>query len=467
MSVTLESLATCFQGILPAQLFTCSADGIPNAAYLSHVEYVDDSHVALSFQFFNKSRRNVADNPQALVMVPDPDTGQGWLLRVRYVRSETEGPMFEQMSLRIEAIASYCGLKGIFKLRAADIYEVLSIEPAPEEQGSAPKGIDQDAAALLDAVFTTKALQDLAVHINRADSLDTLVDAILRGLDESLGFRHSAILVPAGEPGVLVTIATRGYAESGVGAEVRFGEGIAGVVAEACKPIRISGLMRGMLYAYATHRDAADAAAGAPRRRGIPMPGLPNPESQLGIPLVVRGELVGVLVVESDIPYRFHAEDKSSIELIGSYLAIAIQNMQLHERSGADSPETPSHAPVRRGPRPAPKPAEAAARRDIVYYATDECILLDGEYLIRSLPAKILWRLLNERETTGRQEFTNRELRLDKSLNLPDWKDNLESRLLLLRRRLQQKSPDIRIVPRARGRFALELGCQVSLSVRP
>ena len=125
MSVTLESLATCFQGILPAQLFTCSLDGIPNAAYLSHVEYVDDTHVALSFQFFNKSRRNVAENPNALVMVPDPDTGQGWLLRLRFVRSETEGPLFDRMALRIEAIASYCGLKGIFKLRAADVYEVL------------------------------------------------------------------------------------------------------------------------------------------------------------------------------------------------------------------------------------------------------------------------------------------------------------------------------------------------------
>ena len=465
MSVTLESLATCFQGILPAQLFTCSLDGIPNAAYLSHVEYVDDAHVALSFQFFNKSRRNVAENPQALVMVPDPDTGQGWLLRVAFVRSETEGPLFEQMALRIEAIASYCGLKGIFKLRAADVYRVLSIDPAPEEAGAPAPRVDQDAAALMGALFTTRALQDLAGHINRADSLDALVDAILRGLDESLGFKHSAILVPAEEPGVLVTIATRGYAENGVGAEVRFGEGIAGVVAEARKPIRISGLMRGMLYALAMHKAAADAAAGVNRRR-IPMPGLANPESQLGIPLLVRGELVGVLCLESDIPYRFHAEDKASIELLGSYLAIAVQNMQLQERS-AESADAPGHAPVRRGAKPPARAADRAARRDIVYYAADECILLDGEYLIRSLPAKILWRLLTERESTGRQEFTNRELRLDKSLNLPDWKDNLESRLLLLRRRLQQKSPDIRIVPRARGRFALELGCDVSLSVRP
>ena len=62
--------------------------------------------------------------------------------------------------------------------------------------------------------------------------------------------------------------------------------------------------------------------------RRIPLPGLPHPDSQLGVPLLVRGELVGVLCIESEQPYRFHEEDKATIELLGSYLAMAIQNIE-------------------------------------------------------------------------------------------------------------------------------------------
>ena len=464
MTPSLESLATCFQGLLPAQLYTCSRDGIPNAAYLSHVDYVDSSHVALSFQFFNKSHRNIAENRHALVMVPDPDTGQGWQLRLLYVRSETSGPLFDRMSLRIEAIASYCGLKGIFKLRAADIYEVLAVEAVPEEPADAVGPDVKDdltPTAAPDPVFTLKALQDFSARLQCADCLEMLMDSILAGLEESFGFKNSMILVPAEEEGVLVTIATRGYGENGAGAEVRIGEGIAGIVAEARKPIRISGLMRGMLYALAMHKEASDPAL-ALRRRRIPLPGHANPESQLGVPLLVRGDLVGVLVLESEVRYRFHEEDKTLIELLGSYLAIAIQNIQMHERSAEVAAEAP------REPRVNDAEASAARNgpREVAYYTADECILVDGEYLIRSLPAKILWRLLTIRESTGRDEFTNRELRLDKSLNLPEWKDNLESRLLLLRRRLEQKCPEFRIAPRGRGRFALELTCDVVLRTK-
>jgi hypothetical protein len=464
MTVTLESLATCFQGLIPAQLFTCSSDGIPNAAYLSHVEYVDSEHVALSFQFFNKSRRNIAENPNALVFVLDPDTGQGWSLRLKYIRSETEGPLFDRMALRIEAIASYCGLKGIFKLRAADIYHVLSVDALHEAKASDSARVTHSK---LDPVFTVKALQDLSARIQRADSLETLVDSILEGLEESFGFRNSYILIPTDQEGVLVTMATRGYAAGSVGAEVRYGEGIGGLVAEARKPIRISGLLRGMLYALAMHKAESEPHLTRLARQ-IPVPGLPNPESQLGVPLLVRGELVAVLCLESEVPYRFHEEDKASIELLGGYLAIAIQNMQWQERTGDSSTEPAETETDHLDATPSVEGhASTASQHNLVYYAADECILVDGEYLIRGLPAKILWRLLSTRDATGREEFTNRELRLDKSLNLPEWKDNLESRLLLLRRRLEQKCPQVRLAPRCRGRFALEVAGTVRLSQQP
>ncbi len=458
----LETLTSCFQGIIPAMFYTCAKDGTPNAAYLSHIDYVDASHVALSFQFFNKSRRNVSENPQALVQVIDPDTQQGWHLRLRYVRSETGGSIFDRMALRIEAIASYTGLKGIFKLLAADIYEVTSVTPVASERGHDPEVASTGRRAVPVSVFTMGAFQDLALRINAAQTLEDLLESILAGLEDFFGFGHSMLLLAAEEPGVLVTLATRGYEGHGVGAEARFGEGIAGVVAEAQKPIRISGLLRGMLYAYAVAK-RAEAGGWCPGESRIVMPGMQNPASQLGVPLVVRGELIGVLVIESASPYRFHEEDKTTIELLGSYLAIAIQNMQLQEsaEAAADSGHGPqSDPPLTPVPDAAPRVAE------MTFHRSEEVILADGEYLIRGLPAKILWKVLTLSQSEGRREFTNRELRLDKSLGLPDFKDNLETRLLLLRRRLDQKNPGLRIVPAGRGRFALEATSQLTLLER-
>jgi adenylate cyclase len=64
-SVPLESIMSCFQGLIPSPFATCSADGIPNVTYMSIVQYVDSERVALSRQFFNKSRANLEAKPYA------------------------------------------------------------------------------------------------------------------------------------------------------------------------------------------------------------------------------------------------------------------------------------------------------------------------------------------------------------------------------------------------------------------
>ena len=112
---------------VPADVVSCSAGGIPNTTIISQVYYVDRERVALSFQFFNKTVKNVRENPNACVLLNDLKGRATWILQARYEHSETEGPVFDRMDMQIEAIASATGMTGIFKLKAADIYRVYSV----------------------------------------------------------------------------------------------------------------------------------------------------------------------------------------------------------------------------------------------------------------------------------------------------------------------------------------------------
>lgn len=119
------------EGIYPAHIVTVSSEGIPNVSLLSEVWYVDERHVALSNQFFNKTKANLAANPNALVRLISPDA-EFWDLRVRYLRTETSGKVFDQMVLKLAAIASLMGMTEVFRLNGADIYEVLGVRHCTE-----------------------------------------------------------------------------------------------------------------------------------------------------------------------------------------------------------------------------------------------------------------------------------------------------------------------------------------------
>jgi adenylate cyclase len=166
--------------------------------------------------------------------------------------------------------------------------------------------------------------------------------------------------------------------------------------------------------------------------------------------------LVGALAAEDRDPLKFDEWHEAYLQIVANQIALGIDRMA--DRSAADAePELPARLHM-----PAPPPSSGRTLR-LTYYRNDDAIFVGGEYLIRNIPARILWKLLAESQRTGRTEFTNREVRLDESLGLPPVKDNFESRLILLRHRLEEKCPAVQIVSTGRGRFALQTSASIEM----
>ncbi len=454
----LSEISRCFQGVIPSMVATSDTSGMPNVTYASQVYLIDDRHVALSCQFFNKTRRNLDQNPNACAELYDPVTFQSYRLRLRFLRSEKSGPLFDTMAMRIQAIASHTGMEGVFRLIAADVFEVTRVEKVDGFLTDSCANVEEEVSP---SGYRTelRGLQLVSERINRADDLETLLAAALDALDVYFAFKHTIVLLHDEPSQRLITIACRGYG-GGVGAEVPVGEGLIGTVARERRILRITGLDEGLRYGRAVRRSVISDSGSRTIRPEVPLPGLPDAQSALVIPLSVEDRLIGVLAAESRDSMAFGEWDEAYLGIIGNQIALGIVRVMEQNEAPSVEPMVQVRAMPEQGPMPAPR-----SRRTLTYYREDDAVFLDNEYLIRNVPGRILWKLLAEWKR-GRTSFTNRELRLDRSLGMPEIKDNLESRLILLRHRLREKCPEMQITPTGRGKFSLDIDADLELVER-
>ena len=94
-------------------------------------------------------------------------------------------------------------------------------------------------------------------------------------------------------------------------------------------------------------------------------------------------------------------------------------------------------------------------------------MLCDSAYIVKGAPGRILWSMLKAHVDSGRTQFSNRELRLDESLELPAGNDNLEARLLVLRRRLADLGCGVSLERVGRGQLELRLERTAELTEVP
>ena len=455
MSIAITEIAGCFEGMIPPVVVTCSADGVPNVVQLSQVHLIDEHHVALSNQFFTKTTANLAENPIASVVVIEPETFASYSLVLEHVRTETHGATFDRMHHHIEAIAS--AHRHGRRVRAAGRGGLPRGRLLARPSGSIARRYRRVTAAW--AREPLAALADMAAILGATSGLDEVVDAVLAGLSDLFGFTHSLLLLHDEYTGVLFTIASHGYDTQGIGSEVRAGEGIIGMAAAQRSPMRVGNLRRLLAYARSVRRSAEEHGTVAPGPE-IPLPGLRDAQSQMAVPMLSGGALIGVIAVETALPLAgFDDTDELVLNVVGQMTAHAI----VAERALAGDPG-PDVSP--RSPQPDDRlaPTDPSSRTSrLRHFAVDGSTFLDDAYLIRGVAGRLLWKLVNEHIGTGRIEFTNREARLDPALQLPGYRDNFESRLILLKRRLDERQAAVRILSSGRGRFRLVVDGQLDL----
>ena len=434
LTVPLESIASCFEGMIPATICSCSSGGIPNLTYLSIVHVLDTRHVGLSYQFFNKTRTNILENPRAQVLVVSPDTSEQYRLDLGYLRTETEGPSFERMKTRLDAVASQSGMSGVFKLHGVDVFEVLDCRPVTSDcRAEAPRRTDYLAE-----------LDSFTEGLSACDDLDSLLSSALEALSSLFGCPHSFVMFPDEQGKHLYTGASHGFEPSGVGSEVLIGEGMLGVAAARRAAVRTTSMTREMMLTRAVRSAIERHGKQTLLAKEIPLPGLANVQSQLILPLVVGNRLQGVLCLQDPSPGRFMATDERVFQIVARHLGVAISNAKA-------ALSAPRKVVLRRKGTPSKQVSV------VKHYKSDDSIFIDDAYLIKGIPGRLLWKLLQAFVGTGRMAFTNKEIRLDAGLRLPDIKDNLETRLILLRRRLDERCEFVRLVHAGRGQLRLEI----------
>jgi PAS domain S-box-containing protein len=155
------------------------------------------------------------------------------------------------------------------------------------------------------------ALYETSLEINAQPDAAALLNAIVRRAINLLGVKMGGLYLIDQNDNSLVLVA--GVPADQVGMVLQSGEGLAGHVIQSGSPLVIAD--------YSSWPDRTAFLEGAPLGR------------TLGVPLKLRGRIVGVLSVEDAEPGPFSEEDVRLVSLFADQAVIAIENRQLYEQT--------------------------------------------------------------------------------------------------------------------------------------
>ena len=172
--------------------------------------------------------------------------------------------------------------------------------------------------ALTNRLHEISALLDAGRAVNSTLELDRVLDSILSGATDLLPASSGSVMLLDGDE--LVVAAAVGNAGA-LGKRAAVGDGIAGHVARTREPLLIDGRATSALFPGLVRRSGGEV------------------RSALCVPLLERGELLGVLNLSAPAEGDFSEYDLRAVSLFAEQAATAIGKARLYERSQQQAEE--------------------------------------------------------------------------------------------------------------------------------
>ncbi|MBN2335743.1 GAF domain-containing protein [Candidatus Bathyarchaeota archaeon] len=157
-----------------------------------------------------------------------------------------------------------------------------------------------------------RALHSHAVELNTARTLQEIYGCTLKAMVETFGYERVDILRVQGD--TLTQVAKHGGIPTGVNLPLD-GAGITVKAVKEKRSVLVNDISHSSDYVYASDED------------GTPFYGYEISKAELVSPLIVDGEAVGVLNIESRQPFAFTELDRQHLEILASHVATAIDRV--------------------------------------------------------------------------------------------------------------------------------------------
>ncbi len=170
----------------------------------------------------------------------------------------------------------------------------------------------ESALTQSDQLKVEPLLLEVADVVNTTLDLDTTLSRVAELVRKVIDYEIFAILLVNEKTQDLRIRFQVGYArEVAERVKIKIGQGVTGLAAERREAILVDDVSK--------HPEYISAA--------------PNVRSELAIPLIIKNRVIGVLNLETHEAGRFTEEHKRLLTLIGSRMAVGIENARLHTRT--------------------------------------------------------------------------------------------------------------------------------------